>query len=82
MIKAPVSPAGSPPFAVAIQRDLVAWITNLIRLPQPRKVYTLATLPDATDFDGETLPVSDGASNRPSVTSVNGAWRYQDGTAV
>jgi len=82
MIKPPSPPSDAPPFAVAILRDLVAWVQNLTRLPQPRKIYTIATLPSAADFAGATVPVSDGASNKPTVTSVNGAWRYPDGVAV
>ena len=63
-------------------RDLSTWIGNLIFLPQARKIYTIATLPPASDFAGATVPVSDGTGNKPTVTSVNGAWRYQDGTAA
>jgi hypothetical protein len=74
-MKAPVAPPG--PLA-----DVVRWVQNLIRLPQPRKVYTLATLPAAADFDGATVPVSDGVSNQPTVTSVGGTWRYQSGVAA
>lgn len=80
-MKPPVAPAGSPPFAVAIVRDFAQWVTALTRLPQPRKVYTLATLPSAADYDGATVAVSDGAVG-PTVTSVNGAWTYPDGTTV
>lgn len=80
-MKGPTAPAGSPPYAVAIVRDVVAWVQNLTRLPQPRKVYTLATLPSATEFDGATLPVSDGAVG-PTVTAVNGVWTYPDNTTV
>lgn len=64
-----------------MQRDMVDWVRGMVRLPQPRKVYTLATLPSAADFDGATVPVSDGASG-PTVTAVNGAWTYPDGTTV
>ena len=82
MIRPPVAPAGAPPYAVAILRDLVAWVSNLTRLPQPRKVYTLATLPDPDEFDGATVAISDGTAGRPIVTSVNGAWTYSNGTPV
>jgi len=81
-MKAPVATASAPPYAVALLRDVVQWVSTLIRLPQPRKVYVLATLPTASEFAGATVPVSDGLASRPSVTSVNGAWYYQDGTAV
>lgn len=75
MIKAPAAPPG-------IVADVVKWVQNLTRLPQPRKVYTIATLPPAADFDGATVPVSDGTSNKPTVTSVGGLWRYQDGNTA
>lgn len=71
-----------PPVATGITADVVKWVQNLTRLPQPRKVYTLATLPTAADFDGATVPVSDGAGGLPTVTSVNNAWVYPDGTTV
>lgn len=63
-------------------RDLSTWVGNLIFLPQARKVYTITTLPPAADFAGATLPVSNGAGGKPTVTSINGAWYYQDGVAV
>lgn len=62
-------------------RDLILWVRHMVFLPQPRKVYTLSTLPSPDDYDGETIPVSDGA-NGPTLTSVNGAWTYPDGTTV
>lgn len=74
MIKAPV--------ATGLLADVVKWVQTITRLPYPRKVYTIATLPAPADFDGATVPVSDGAASRPTVTSVNNAWRYQDGTAA
>lgn len=81
-MKAPVAPPNSPPFAVAMMQDIAQWVMALTRLPQPRKIYTVATLPPAADFAGATVPVSDGTGSKPTVTSVNGAWRYQDGTAA
>lgn len=74
MIKAPV--------ATGITADVVKWVQNLVRLPQPRKVYTITTLPTASEFDGATVPVSNGAGGLPTVTSVNGSWVYPDGTTV
>lgn len=82
MIKPPSAPSEAPAFAVAIVRDLVQWVQNLTRLPQPRKIYTIATLPPAADFAGATVPVSDGTGNKPTVTSNGTIWRYQDGTAA
>lgn len=82
MIKPPSSTPDSPPYAVAMLRDVVKWVQNLTRLPQPRKVYTLATLPSAGDYDGATLPVSDGAGGLPTVTSISGSWTYPDGSTV
>lgn len=82
MIKPPSAPSEAPAFAVAIVRDLVQWVQNLTRLPQPRKIYTIATLPPAADFAGATVPVSDGTGGKPTVTSNGTIWRYQDGTAA
>ena len=82
MIKPPSAPSEAPAFAVAIVRDLVQWVQNLTRLPQPRKIYTIATLPPAADFAGATVPVSDGTGNKPTVTSNGTIWRHQDGTAA
>lgn len=82
MIKAPIAPTGSPSFAIAIVRDLTAWVSLLIRLPQPRKVYTITTLPPAADNDGATVPISDGVASKPTATSVNGLWKYPDGATV
>jgi len=82
MIKPPSPPSDAPPFAVAILRDIVAWVQNLIRLPQPRKIYTIATLPSAADFAGATVPVSDGTGSKPTVTSNGSVWKYPDGTTA
>jgi len=82
VIKPPTAPAGSSPDVVAAYRDLAAWAQILSREPQPRKVYTLATLPAAADFAGATVPLSDGAGGLPTVTSINGSWTYPDGTTV
>ena len=81
-MRPPSVPANAPAYAVAMLKDLTAWVGNLTRLPQKRKVYTVATLPPAADFDGATVPVSDGTSNKPTVTSVGGVWRYPDGVAA
>jgi hypothetical protein len=70
------------PVATGLLGDVVKWVQNLIRLPQPRKVYTVATLPTAADFDGATVPVSDGSGGLPTVTSVNGSWIYPNGVAA
>ena len=82
MIKPPYPPADTPPWGSAMLRDLSVWVGNLIFLPQSRKVYTITTLPPAADFDGATVPLSNGAGNKPTATSVGGTWRYPDGTAV
>jgi len=63
-------------------RDIVQWVRNIVTGPYPRTVYTVATLPSASDFAGCTLPVSDGTSNKPTVTAVNGLWKYPDGTTA
>lgn len=71
-----------PPVTNGPLFDVVKWVQNLTRLPQPRKVYTIATLPTASEFDGATVPVSDGAGGAPTVTSINGAWYYPSGVAA
>lgn len=81
MLKAPTAPAGSPAYAIALMRDVVAWVRNLTKAPQPRDVYTITTLPSAVDFNGATVPVSNGVAS-PTVTAVNGVWTYQDNTPV
>ena len=81
-MKAPTPPPGSPDFAIALMRDVVAWVSSMLRLPQPRKIYTLATLPPAADFAGATVAVSDGTAGRPIVTSNGTNWVYPDGTTV
>lgn len=63
-------------------RDLVQWVWAILRGPTARNVYTLATLPDATMWNGTTLPISDGAGGLPTVTAIGGNWTYPDGTTV
>jgi hypothetical protein len=82
MLKAPAAPPGSPAPLVAAFNDLVRWVQTLTRLPQARKVYTLATLPTAADFAGSTVAVSNGSGGMPTVTSINDVWTYPDGTTV
>lgn len=79
-MKAPTAPTGSPPYAVAMLRDVVQWVSALTRLPQPRKVYTVATLPSPEDFAGATVAVSDGSGSMPTVTAIGSNWVYPDGT--
>lgn len=78
----PVSPADAPVWCSPLLRDIVQWTWNTLRGPTARKVYTIAELPDPTEWDGTTLAISDGAAGRPIVTAVNGAWYYSNGSAV
>jgi hypothetical protein len=79
-VKGPSAPAGSSPGLITAYRDLVSWVQALTRLPQPRKVYTVATLPAASDYAGATVPVSDGTGSQPTVTAIGSNWVYPDGT--
>lgn len=82
MLKAPTSPAGSPPFAIAILRDVVAWVRALAAQPQKLPIYTVLTKPNAVDWDGCQIALTNGAAGRPTATSINGAWTYPDGSLV
>lgn len=44
--------------------------------------YTLSTLPDAGEYEGVIVYVSNGASNKYAVISNGSAWYYLEGTAV
>ena len=61
---------------------LAQWVREQINGPVRQQAYSITELPDAAEWRGATLFVTDGASNRPSVTSDGTAWRYQDGTTV
>lgn len=50
--------------------------------PTKLKAYTLGTLPSAAAHSGETVRVTDGASNKQIVTSDGSVWRYSDGVSV
>lgn len=50
MLKAPTAPADAPPFAVAIVRDLVAWVRAIARRPAHLPSYAVASLPSAADI--------------------------------
>lgn len=80
--KQPMVADGAPAWGVALLRDVLLWFRAMMKGPTLLVPYTLASLPDATIWDGTTLPVSDGASGKPTVTAINGAWYYQDGIAV
>lgn len=44
--------------------------------------YTVATVPSAAGRGGQTIYVSDGASNKRMAISDNTAWRFPDGAAL
>lgn len=71
-----------PTPAAAISKEVIDWVRAMLRGPTSRVVYTITNLPDATIWDGTTLPVSNGAGGKPTVTAVNGAWVYGEGTPV
>jgi hypothetical protein len=63
-------------------RDVVAWVVKLRNGPGSYAPYLITELPSATEWNGTTLPVSNGAGGQPTVTAVNDAWTYPDGTTV
>lgn len=50
MIKAPAPPADSPPWGVAMLRDVIAWVRALSKEPAYLPSYTVSTLPSAADW--------------------------------
>lgn len=70
----------TPPTGVSI--NLVNWVRAMFRGPSQITPYTIATLPSAADWNGTTLPVSDGTGGKPTVTAIGGAWKYPDGSSA
>lgn len=52
MIKAPVSPAGTPGYADTISKDLIAWVRALFKQPPMLPSYTVAQVAqlDVSEF--------------------------------
>lgn len=75
-------PVGSPDSIVASIRDVVTWVRTLRKGPDSKLPYLITKLPSATEWNGSTLPVSNGAGGKPTVTALNGLWTYPDGTTV
>ena len=50
MIRAPTAPATSPPYAVAILRDVVGWVRAVFKQPIPIPSFTVTNLPSAAEY--------------------------------
>ena len=81
----PTLDASAPTYLHIYNRQLERELAEVRgRSPRPFKlpVYTVATLPDATEFPYCLVAVSDGASNQRLALSDGTVWRYPSGTAV
>lgn len=63
-------------------QDITNWVRRIMRGPSQIQPYLITNLPDATEWNGTTLPVSNGSGSMPTVTAINGAWTYPNGTTV
>jgi len=81
-MKPPVPPAGAPAYVPSLLAGIVQWVTAIRRGPGARIPYLTANLPNAAEWNGTTLPVSDGTGGMPTVTAIGGQWVYPDGTTV
>lgn len=80
LIKAPAAPSSSPPYAVAILRDVVAWVSALAKQPANLPSYTVADLPSAADWFSSAA--GDGRSALIFVSNESGGAvpAFTDGT--
>lgn len=78
----PRAAAESPAWASRLVQDLVDWVLNIRRGPQPLTSYTVATLPDATKFTGAMIYVSNETGGAVPAFSDNTNWRRVTDRAV
>lgn len=77
---------------ITLDQNAPSWAHDMLRqinaaflaAPTPLPVFTVATVPSATDKNWLWRPIaiSDGAGNKFVAISNGTAWRYLEGTAV
>src|SRR5687767_7008950 len=90
LLKAPTAPAGAPPFAMTIVRDVVAWVRAALKQPAHLPRYSVADLPNAADYysaaarEGRSalIFVSDEAGGAVPAFSDGANWRRVTDRAV
>ena len=84
MANSPRAPGDAPPWAVRLTQDIVDWVEQKLRGPQPLTVYTIAGagLPDATKFRGRQIAVSDESGGFVTAFSDGSNWRRVTDRAV
>lgn len=80
------TPRAAPPapaWAVRLLQDIVDWVEQLRRGPQPLSIYTIAAgLPDATKFRGSQIAVSDESGGFVTAFSDGTNWRRVTDRAI
>ena len=90
MLKAPTAPAGTPPYAVTMMRDVVQWVRALVKQPAFLPSYRAADLPGAAEWysaaarEGRSalIFVSDEAGGAVPVFTDGVNWRRVTDRAI
>jgi hypothetical protein len=79
-VKAPTPSADTPPWGVALMRDLVAWVRTLGKQPTSLPSFTVAGLPDAADWYSAQSQLGHSAMIFVSNESGGAVPAFTDGT--
>lgn len=73
----------APGWAVKLTQDLVQWVEHLKRGPQVLSVYSKTNLPDAAQYRGAQIQVSDDVGGETPAFSDGVNWRrYADRNVI